>query len=240
MEGRTGEVGEQLILVHLCEVGHGHHGRHCRLRWLAPRLIEVVGALGRQLRRRGGDHGLKGIAAAAAGLLRPAVGAVDVCAPRDDDAAARIVPRHAASLRSCAPHTHTLTRQGVAVGEAVVLGSAVHAALSDPLKESVRHAAMRAEAESAAGAKKPREPQITQTPFGMDVTEMMPLMQAASERQQGAAAAKKRRLEEAAAARARKTSSAAAKACKNLLEKKDEEKLSIADLVALIKWRGGP
>ena len=132
-----------------------------------------------------------------------------------------------------------LVMNSVAVGEAVVIGSAVHAALSEPLKESVRHAAKRAEAESAAGAKKPREPQITQTPFGMDVTEMMPLMQAASERQQGAAAAKKRRLEEAVAARARKTSSAAAKACKNLLEKKDADKLSITDLVALIKWRGG-
>ena len=52
-------------------------------------------------------------------------------------------------------------------------------------------------------------------------------------------AAKKRRLEEAAAARARKTSSAAAKACKNLLEKKDADNLSIADLIALIRWRGG-
>ena len=36
-------------------------------------------------------------------------------------------------------------------------------------------------------------------PFlGMDVTETMPLMQAAGERQQGATTAKKRRLEEAA------------------------------------------
>ena len=36
-----------------------------------------------------------------------------------------------------------------------------------------------------------------------------------------------------------KTSSAATKACKSLLGKKDADKLSIADLVALIKWRGG-
>ena len=68
---------------------------------------------------------------------------------------------------------------------------------------------------------------------------MMPLLQAASERQQGDAEAKKRRHEEAVAARARNASSAAAKACKNLLGKKDADKLSIGDLLALIKWRGG-
>ena len=144
-------------------------------------------------------------------------------------------------LLSAPPAKHVskwLVMNSVAVGEAVVINAAVHGALTEPLRESVRNAKERASAEPA-GAKKKREPQITQTPFGMDVTEMMPLLQAASERQQGDAAAKMRRLEEAKAARARRTSSAAAKACKNLLEKKDADKLSITDLVALIKWRGG-
>ena len=131
-----------------------------------------------------------------------------------------------------------LVMNSVAVGEAVVISAAVHGALTEPLRDSVRHAKERAAAEPA-GAKKKREPQITQTPFGMDVTQMMPLLQAASERQQGDAAAKQRRQEEAAAARARNASSAAAKACKNLLGKKDADKLSIGDLLALIKWRGG-
>ena len=126
----------------------------------------------------------------------------------------------------------------VAVGEAVVISAAVHGALTEPLRESVRHAKERSAAEPA-GAKKKREPQITQTPFGMDVTEMMPLLQAASERQQGDAAAKQRRQEEAAAARARNASSAAARACQNLLGKNDADKLSIGDLCALIKWRNG-
>ena len=126
----------------------------------------------------------------------------------------------------------------VAVGEAVVISAAVHGALTEPLRESVRHAKERSAAEPA-GAKKKREPQITQTPFGMDVTEMMPLLQAASERQQGDAAAKQRRQEEAAAAKARNASSAAARACQNLLGKNDADKLSIGDLCALIKWRNG-
>ena len=102
----------------------------------------------------------------------------------------------------------------------------------------MRHAKERSAAEPA-GAKKKREPQLTQTPFGMDVTEMMPLLQAASERQQRDAAAKQRRQEEAAAAKARNASSAAARACQNLLGKNDADKLSIGDLLALIKWRNG-
>ena len=126
----------------------------------------------------------------------------------------------------------------VAVGEAVVIHAAVHGALAEPVQESVRHAKERSAAEPA-GAKKKREPQITQTPFGMDVTEMMPLLQAASERQQRDAAAKQRRQEEAAAAKARNASSAAARACQNLLGKNDADKLSIGDLCALIKWRNG-
>ena len=68
---------------------------------------------------------------------------------------------------------------------------------------------------------------------------MMPLLQAASERQQGDAAAKQRRQEEAAAAKARNASSATARACQNLLGKNDADKLSIGDLLALIKWRNG-
>ena len=69
-----------------------------------------------------------------------------------------------------------LVLNSVAVGEAVVIHAAVQAALSEPLRDSVRNAAERAPKEPAAGAKKKREPQITQTPFGMYVTEVMSLI----------------------------------------------------------------
>ena len=126
----------------------------------------------------------------------------------------------------------------VAVGEAVVIHAAVHSALAEPVQESVRHAKERSAAEPA-GAKKPREPQITQTPFGMDVTQMMPALEAMGARLKGVAEAKKRKKEDALAAKAQNLSSAAARACRNLLEKKDADKLSISDLVALIRWKRG-
>ena len=117
--------------------------------------------------------------------------------------------------------------------------AAVQAALSEPLRDSVRNAAERAAKEPAGGAKKKREPQITQTPFGMDVTEVMPLMEAMGARQRGDAEAKKRRRDDAAFAKARKASDLIAKACANLQAKKDAGKLSISDLITLIKWKGG-
>ena len=117
--------------------------------------------------------------------------------------------------------------------------AAVQAALSEPLRDSVRNAAERAAKEPAGGAKKKREPQITQTPFGMDVTEVMPLMEAMGARQRGDAEAKKPRRDDAASAKARKACESIAKACANLHAKKDAGKLSISDLITLIKWKGG-
>ena len=58
----------------------------------------------------------------------------------------------------------------VTLGRAMVVDAAVERAVAQPLHESVRAAAERSAEQSTRG----KDGSMTQTPFGMDVTELVP------------------------------------------------------------------
>ena len=68
--------------------------------------------------------------------------------------------------------------------------------------------------------------------------ELIPALEAQEKRRDEAACEKKRKRQESESARACKQTEEISKACVNLQAKKDVEKLSIADLVTLLKWKG--
>ena len=83
----------------------------------------------------------------------------------------------------------------VAIGRAMVARAAVHDAFTEPLRESVRNAAARA-AEESARKQKGKEGGIEQTPWGKDVTDALPELEADTKRKRDAAAEKQQKAVE--------------------------------------------
>ena len=123
------------------------------------------------------------------------------------------------------------------MGRAMVVHTALQEIVSEPLRESVRNAAERADA-CGPGGKRKKEKGITQTLYGKAVDELIPALEAQEKRREEAACEKKRKRQESESARASKHTEEISKACANLQAKKDADKLSIADLVTLLKWKG--
>ena len=88
------------------------------------------------------------------------------------------------------------------------------------------------------GGKRKKEKGITQTLYGKAVDELLPALEAQEKRREEAACEKKRKRQESESARACKQTEEISKACASLQAKGDAEKLSIADLITLLKWKG--
>ena len=123
------------------------------------------------------------------------------------------------------------------MGKAVVIHAAMVDCVQEPLHDSVKNAADRAE-KSGAGGKKKKDKGLTQTLYGKDVSELIPELDAQDKQRADDAEERNRKHQEVASARASKQTDAIAKACAHLVAKRDADKLSIADLITLLKWKG--
>ena len=127
----------------------------------------------------------------------------------------------------------------VAAGRSVVIDAAVQDAIAAPLHESVRAAAERADEQ---GKKQGREVGVTQDPFGIDVSSIMPTLEEANRTASANAEAKRKRKEARTCDQAAKADEKLRDACRKLLSgraKGDPAECAIGALIVLIKWRNG-
>ena len=135
-----------------------------------------------------------------------------------------------------------LVTNSVTIGRAIVLDEAVKKAVSDPLYQSVKAAAEGA-SKQGEKAKKKREKGLNQDNWaGRDVTEMIPALQKQVEEAEERAALQLHKKEQAAYNQKERQAERVRVACAHLVGGRaqgDAAHLSIADLVALVRWKGG-
>ena len=125
-----------------------------------------------------------------------------------------------------------------AVSKGTVVSKAVIEAIADPIRQCLMHAQMR-EAAVAAMPKRHREVSITQTTFGMNVTEKIRAILFVTEAKKLQEKQREQRKADTTAARINRETNLVGTACAKLVKGTDADRLTIPELKSLIKWRGG-